>query len=205
MKTIAYNIKTKRLVIRALEPKDAFLIKETIDESLQHLSRWLGWAKNEPEDIEKKIQRMRHSRASFDLDKNYIYGIFLADESKLIGNIALNLTVGEDAREIGYWIHADYLNQGYATEAAAALVKVVFETNQAERIEIHCDDENSISSAIPRKLAFHKEAIIRRNETNEKGNRKKDQIWILFKEDYQHIDKLNIEMQAFDIIDRKIL
>lgn len=205
MKTIAYKIKTKRLVIRALEPKDAFLIKETIDESLQHLSRWLGWAKNEPEDIEKKIQRMRHSRASFDLDKNYIYGIFLSDESKLIGNIALKLTVGEDAREIGYWIHVDYLNQGYATEAAAALVKVVFETNQAERIEIHCDDENSISSAIPRRLAFHKEAIIRRNETNEKGNRKKNQIWILFKEDYQHIDKLNIEMQAFDIIDRKIL
>lgn len=173
MKTIAYKIKTKRLVIRALEPKDAFLIKETIDESLQHLSRWLGWAKNEPEDIEKKIQRMRHSRASFDLDKNYIYGIFLADESKLIGNIALKLTVGEDAREIGYWIHADYLNQGYATEATAALVKVVFETNQAERVEIHCDDENSISSAIPRKLAFHKEAIIRRNETNKKGIVKK--------------------------------
>lgn len=205
MNTTIYKIKTQRFIIRCLEPKDAILLKETIDESLNHLSTWLPWAKNEPEELDVKIQRLRISRADFDLDRGYLYGIFLLDESKLIGTIALKSTVKQDVKELGYWIHGDYINKGYGTEANSALIKAVFETSSMERIEIHCDSKNLISSAIPKKIGFNKEAVVRINEKDDKGNRKQDEIWVLFKEEYKKTDIKDLEIQAYDVINRKIL
>ncbi|MEO0877546.1 MAG: N-acetyltransferase, partial [Bacteroidota bacterium] len=55
----AYRIETERLVIRCYQPKDAELLKRSIDESLEHLLPWMTWAKNEPESIEAKRERIR--------------------------------------------------------------------------------------------------------------------------------------------------
>ena len=54
MNKIAYKIKTECLILRCLEPEDAMLLKKTIDNNLDHLSVWLEWAKNEPEEIEDR-------------------------------------------------------------------------------------------------------------------------------------------------------
>jgi RimJ/RimL family protein N-acetyltransferase len=50
----AYTLKTERLLIRCYEPRDAYLLKESIDESLDHLLPWLAWVENEPEEVDKK-------------------------------------------------------------------------------------------------------------------------------------------------------
>ncbi len=52
----AYKIETERLIIRCYEPKDAQKLKLAIDESIEHLSPWMPWAKNEPETIEQKVK-----------------------------------------------------------------------------------------------------------------------------------------------------
>lgn len=205
MNTPAYTIKTNRLLIKCYEPQDAFLLKNAIDESLDHLSPWLPWTKSEPEEIEKKIQRVRRYRAQFDLDENYIYGMFSPDKSKLIGTIASKVTIGESAREIGYWLHKDYTNNGYATEASSALIKVAFEADKMERVEIHCDARNLKSSAIPRKLGFTKEAVVRRNDKSDDGGRIRFETWVLFREEYEKTSIVDFEVEAFDVIDRKIL
>ena len=205
MSTPAYKLITKRLLIRCYEPQDAYLLKNAIDESLDHFLPWLPWAENEPEEINKKIQRLRRFRADFDLDKNYVYGIFPPDESILIGTIANKKTIGKKAREIGYWINKRCINNGYATEATSAITKVAFEVDEVERVEIHCANKNKKSSAIPKKLRFKREAIIRRNDKEENGDRKKDEIWIMFKEDYIRSDLINYQVDAFDAIGDKIL
>lgn len=201
----AYTIQTNRLLIKCYEPQDAFLLKAAIDESIDHLSQWLPWAKNEPEEVEKKIQRIRRYRAAFDLDENYVYGIFLPDKSRLVGVIASKRSIGDKAREIGYWLHKDYVNKGYATEAGSALIKVAFEVDRVERIEIHCDNRNIKSSAIPRKLGFSREAVIRLNDREDDGERKRDEIWVLFEDEYRKTGLSNFEVKAFDVVGRKIL
>lgn len=205
MNTPAYTIKTNRLLIKCFEPQDAFLLKNAIDESLEHLSPWLPWTKNEPEDIEEKIQRVRRYRAQFDLDENYIYGIFSPDKSKLIGIIASKKTMAEGGREVGYWLHKDCINNGYATEASSALIKVAFEADKMERVEIHCDARNHRSSAVAKRLGFSKEAVIRGNEKQDDGERKRKEIWVLFKDEYEKTNLVDFEVEAFDVIDRKIL
>lgn len=201
----AYSINTERLLLRCLDFKDVYELKAAIDESKDHLLRWIAWAKHEPEDIDKKLERIRTRRAEFDSDQAYQYGIFLRGDDKLIGTIALMRRVGQGALEMGYWMRVGYTSKGYMKEAASSLVKIAFELHEVDRLEIHCDVENLKSAAIPRKLGFIHEATIRSNEKNEDGTRKKDMIWLLFKEEYQNSKLKASELEAFDAAKRKIL
>ncbi len=160
----AYWVKTKCLLIRCWDPKDAALLKTAIEESLDHLRPWMAWAQDEPEELQKKIDRLRRYRGLFDLGKEFHYGIFDHEERKVLGAIGLHTRVGEGAREIGYWIHQGYTHRGLATEATAAMTKAAFEIDRVERVEIHCDPANTRSAAIPKKMGFAQEAILRRRQ-----------------------------------------
>jgi RimJ/RimL family protein N-acetyltransferase len=201
----AYFIKTERLNLRPLEFKDVYEMKAAIDESKEHLLKWMAWAKHEPEDIDKKLERIRNRRAEFDSDEAYQYGMFLQGSDKLLGVISLMKRIGEGAMEIGYWLRGDSINKGYMLEAASALVKIAFGLQDVERLEIHCDIENTKSAAIPQKLGFTHEATIRRNEKKDDGSRKKSMIWVLFKEEYENSQLKGLKLEAFDAVQRKIL
>ena len=40
----AYRIVTSRLVIRCWDPKDAPMLKNTMDLNVEHLKPWMNWA-----------------------------------------------------------------------------------------------------------------------------------------------------------------
>ena len=145
----AYRIETERLVIRCYNPGDVFLLKTAVDESFEHLRPWMPWASNEPEDLQVKIDRIRMFRGEFDLNKNYVYGIFDPDEKNLIGGCGLHPRIGFNALEIGYWIHVNHIRKGYGTEITAALTRVAFEIEKVQRVEIHCDPKNIGSTSNP--------------------------------------------------------
>lgn len=200
----AYSIKTKRLLLRCFEFKDAAILKSTIDESKDHLLKWMAWAKHEPEDLNKKIERIRKRRIQFDMDEAYHFAILLKDSERFIGSISLMRRVGADAFEIGYWLHVNFVHNGYITEAASALIKIAFELYNTERIEVHCDEQNLSSAAVPRKLGFNHEATVRSNEKNEDGTRRKNMIWIMFKEDYNKAELEVSGIKAYDELGREI-
>ncbi|MCB2178451.1 GNAT family N-acetyltransferase [bacterium] len=203
-KTTAYRIETERLVLRCADPKDAPLLSKAINESLDHLKEWMPWAHNEPEPIEEKAARLKQFRASFDLDQDYIYLIFNPDESRMLGSSGLHTRVGQNALEIGYWIHVDFINQGLATEVAAALTKVAFEINQVERVEIHCDPENVRSARVPEKLGFIQDAILRQRVKSPQGEPRDAMIWSMLAEEYPASLPNQANIQAFDALGRKI-
>ena len=119
----AYRVVTPRLVIRCWEPADAPLLKAAIDASIEHLLPWMPWAANEPTDIDTKIALIRRFRGQFDLGQDFTYGIFDREETQALGGTGLHTRLGSDAREIGYWVRADGINRGVATEAAGALTR----------------------------------------------------------------------------------
>ena len=150
----AYRIETPRLVVRCWQPADAFMLREAVESSVDHLLPWLPWAQAEPEELQAKVDRLRMFRGKFDLGEDYVYGIFDRQEGRVIGGSGLHTRVGPGAREIGYWIRKDEIGHGYATEVSAALTKVAFEIDRVDRVEIRCDPENVRSAAIPAKLGF---------------------------------------------------
>jgi RimJ/RimL family protein N-acetyltransferase len=200
----AYRIHTPRLVIRCWNPTDAPLLKTAIDQSLDHLRPWMPWAQSEPEDLEQKIDRLRQFRGRFDLGQDFVYAIFNREETQVLGGAGLHTRVGEEAREIGYWIHKDYLKQGLATETSASLTKVAFEVDHVKRVEIHCDPHNVQSAAIPRKLGFTHEATLRQRDPSGDGRLLDRMIWTLLAEEYRSSAVASANIEAFDAAGRRI-
>jgi RimJ/RimL family protein N-acetyltransferase len=202
---IAYKIITDRTVIRCWNPEDAPLLKTAIDKSLEHLREWMPWAHQEPESVEAKAARLRSFRGSFDLDKDYIYGIFNLEETRVLGGTGLHTRAGENALEIGYWIHVDSVNQGLATEVAGALTKAAFEINKTKRVEIHCDPDNIKSARIPEKLGFVHEAVLRNRVETADGTLRDAMIWTMLAEEYPLSSLKDIGIEAFDCLGQKLL
>src|SRR5690606_26355636 len=121
-----------------------------IEISLAHLRPWMVWSHQEPITLDTRIKLLRTFRARFDSDQDFLYGIFNADESEVIGGTGLHPRVGPGAREIGYWVRPDRLREGYATESTAALTRVAFELEQVARVEIRCDPANTASAGVAR-------------------------------------------------------
>ncbi len=180
-----YRIETERLVVRCYEPGDAPLVKEAIDSSLDHLRDWMPWADSEPQTLEEKAELIETFRAMWEAGENFVYGIFSADESRLLGGTGLHARVGPGGLEIGYWVRADSTRQGIVTESTAALTWVGFEICRADRIEIRIDPDNTASLGVPRKLGFTEEATLRRRLPSRHGEPLRDVvIHTMFREDY---------------------
>ncbi len=201
----AYRIVTERLVVRCWNPEDAPLLKAAIDASLDHLKPFMAWAFNEPEELEKKIERIRIQRAKFDRGDDFVFGVFSADERRVVGGTGLHPRVGEGALEIGYWIHAAEINQGFATEVSAALTRAAFEVWGVQRVEIHCDPLNLASASVPRKLGFTHEATLRQRY-HYRGDEWTDMmIWTLFAKEYLASPAAKAAIQAYDAAGRRII
>lgn len=195
---VPYQIRTPRLLIRCYHPLDAPLLKTAVDESLIHLRHWMPWAQYEPTSLEVKVQRLRMMRGQFDLDQDYTYGIFSADQQRLLGGTGLHKRLGPRALEIGYWIHVRETGQGYATEVAAALVKTAFECTKVDWLEIRCDPNNLASLAVPRKLGFVHEATLRKRDLTPLNQPRDTMIWTIFREDYLNSELTKQELEWQD-------
>jgi RimJ/RimL family protein N-acetyltransferase len=200
----AYRVETDRLVIRCWDPKDAPLAQEAILASLDHLRRWMAWAHEEPMSVRERVETLRSFRGRFDLGEDFTYAIFSKDESKVLGATGLHARRGAGVREIGYWIRSGYHNQGLATESTAALVKVAFEIEEVRRVEIRCDPKNHASAAIPRKLGFAAEGILRA-DYEFLGSPRDTQIWSLVAPDYPASLARDAKIRAFGALGDTLL
>jgi RimJ/RimL family protein N-acetyltransferase len=160
-RTLPYRIVSERLVLRCYDPIDAPLVKDAVDSSIEHLRPWMPWAQA-PTSLDETVALLRGFRAKFDLDQDWIYGIFAPDGSQVVGGAGLHPRVAEGGLEIGYWIRAGHTGAGLATEAAAVLTRIAIEIRAVDRVEIHVDPANAASLAVPRKLGFREEATLRR-------------------------------------------
>jgi RimJ/RimL family protein N-acetyltransferase len=200
-----YRVETERLVLRCWEPRDARLLKEAVDSSLDHLRPWMPWAAYEPQSVEAKADRLRIFRGEFDLDRDYVYGILSRDERLVVGSSGLHTRLDAGGLEIGYWIRASHVGRGLATEAAAALTKVAFELAKTERVEIHCRPDNVASAAVPRKLAFTHEATRRELSRDSDGTAHDSMIWTLLGREYPSSPAARTAVAAYDVLGERLL
>lgn len=202
---VPYQIHTPRLILRCWHPSDATLAKQAIDDSLEHLRPWMSWAAFEPEPLSAKVQRLRKYRGYFDLDQQYVYGIFNLDETQVLGGCGLHRRSDETFLEIGYWIHAAWINQGLATEAAAALTKAAFLLFHVQRVEIHCDGKNIRSAAVPKKLGYNLDATLRRRNITGSAEERETMIWSIFPDEFHDSPSDRAPIQAYGVSGLKLL
>ena len=186
-------------VIRCWEPRDAPLLKDAVDSSLEHLRPWMPWAHDEPQSLDEKVALLRLFRGNFDLGEDFVYGVFSADESEVLGGTGLHTRTGEGALEIGYWIRASNTGRGLGTTVAAALTKVGIERGGVERIEIRVDPANEVSCRIPRRLGFREEGTLRRRLPTADGSPRRDAVvFSLLAEELPGSPAAAVELRLFD-------
>ena len=201
----AYRIETERLIVRCWEPHDAPLLQSAVEVSLEHLRPWMPWARGEPKSLDERVDLLRTFRARFDLDQEFVYGIFDRKEARVLGGAGLHKRAGDDSLEIGYWVHVDHTGQGLATEASAALTKVAFDVHGVDRVEIHCEPANDRSAAVPARLGFVCEATLRRRLVAADGTLADRMIWTLLREELSSSPAASARVAAFDVIGRRVL
>jgi RimJ/RimL family protein N-acetyltransferase len=204
MPTVPYRIETERLVLRCYDPDDAPALKDAVDRSLDHLRPWMPWTPDTPEPLDAVYERLRVFRSNYDLDENWTMGVFAPDDARCVGGTGLHPRQGEGGLEIGYWIAADAVGNGYATELAAVLTRVGFELLEVDRIEIRVDPANEISDKVPRKLGFTLEATLRRRLPQKSGEELRDvNVWTMFRGEASDAVTA-FEYAAYDALGRKL-
>jgi RimJ/RimL family protein N-acetyltransferase len=211
--TPAYRIVTPRLVVRCWDPRDAPMLKAAIDASLEHLLPWMPWARDEPQSVDTKVELLRQFRGRFDLGRDFVYGLFTPDEKAVVGGAGLHPSSGSsamrrqerDAREIGYWVASEFAGRGLATEATGALVRVAFELERMERVEIHCEVENVRSAAVAVKLGFHEDGVLRQRHRKSDGEPASKRVFSMLAHEYGESPASAAACEAFDALGRRTL
>jgi ribosomal-protein-serine acetyltransferase len=169
-----HELYTERLHIRMPMPGDGRVVWEAIRASQTELREWMLFAQVEQTEADVEAV-MRDSHTQFLLRKELQLLIFQRETGQLIGSSGLH-RINWDVRkfEIGYWIDTRHRGQGYMTEAVKAISDFAFDELLARRVEIRCDKLNLRSRAIPERLGFELEGILRHDDIAMDGQRLRD-------------------------------
>lgn len=145
--------------LRPYIESDAEEIFVAIKENYEHLHPFLHWVVPEYS-IEMTKEFIQQSQKAAEEKKNQGFGIFYQD--KLIGAIGFNKFDWKCHKtEIGYWLAKDFEGQGIITKSCKLLINYAFDELEINRIEIRCADVNVRSRAIPERLGFKLEGVLR--------------------------------------------
>ena len=92
-----------------------------------------------------------------------------ADNAQLVGCIGLDQAGAEKTAELGYWIARAHWGQGYATEAARAVLDVARMLGHTRVVASHFID-NPASGKVLRKLGFAATGEVRNRPSRGRGS-----------------------------------
>lgn len=158
------RLSTKRLVLRAPEPRDA----EAIHEVHRHAPVAAGVLSiphpHTVADARAWMERFRASLIASDrVHRNLIWLICLAEDGRVVGDCGLHCNTVHRRGTLGYLIHPDCWNRGLVTEALEGVLEWAFAKMNPPLHRAQADHfpENPASGRVLEKLGFTREALMR--------------------------------------------
>ncbi len=146
--------------LRLLEERHAPAAFAAVERDRDYLGRWLPWVAQTTE-VDYTANFIKLSLEQFAHNEGLAAGIWCGDE--LIGTIGTHKIDWLNRRvEIGYWLASRFQGRGTITAACRALIDHAFLEWKLNRVEIHCADGNLKSCAIPERLGFQFEGVLRK-------------------------------------------
>lgn len=157
---------SKEIELELLNTRHAAALLQLRNRNYEHLIQWLSWVDNMQTvtDFENYIQRC-HQRYS----EGQEVPLAILIKGEVAGRIGLNYFDINNAAAIGYWLGKDFEGKGVITKACKALIEYGFTQRNLNRIEIKCATENIRSQAVPKRLGFTKEGLLRQAELLKNG------------------------------------
>lgn len=133
-----------------------------LNENRNHLSEFLPWVGNMQSVDDFKIY-IRNCETMY-MEQQEISFVILLD-GHIIGRIGLHqLDLNNRNAAIGYWLTKEAEGKGIMTRCCAGLINYAFEQLSLQRIEIKAATGNAKSQAIPIRLGFKQEGVLRQAE-----------------------------------------
>lgn len=156
------KFETERLILRDFVKDDCQRVLAYQSDPLY--LRYNGWTERTPEDVQEFVgwflnQQLQEPRIKFQL------AIILKSNNQLIGNCGVRMDKFDSVEaDIGYELDPKHWNQGYASEAASAIVDFGFNHFHVHRIWANCIVDNTSSAHVLEKLGMKLEGRLRENQ-----------------------------------------
>lgn len=148
------SIKTERLLIRKLEPKDENAFFQY--RSLPEVCRYQSWRPQDLSEMEDFIRR--NSEVHFNTGGTWTQLAVCHKEGQMIGDIGLHFLEDNCQVEIGYTLSPQCQGSGYATEAVKGIINYVFAELKKHRVTASVDPDNIKSIRLLERVGMRKEA-----------------------------------------------
>lgn len=152
-------IRTERLTLRLMTAADVDDVHAY--QSREDVCRYLLHRPRSREVLEPKIAEWGAADRMAE-DGDYLQLAIELDQHpphRVIGHMYLNLASVENlGAEIGWTLHPDFFGQGYASEAATAMLDLAFHELGLHRVLAELDPRNDASIALCRRLGMREEA-----------------------------------------------
>lgn len=148
--------------LRPVADQDAFELFQLVDKSRPYLRAWLPWV-DSTRTLEDERSFIRFMQERFERKEGFACTILY--QGHAVGTIDIhNISWLNRGGEIGYWLGEDFQGKGLMTRACGGIIDFAFKTLELNKITIRCATNNMRSCAIPRRLGFTYEGIMRQSE-----------------------------------------
>ena len=153
---------TRTLVLELLEGHHAPLLFSLIEANRARLRQWLPWLDTTTCAQDSRLW-IDHVREQYAQREAVNLGIF--HQHALVGVIGLDtIDWAHRKASLGYWLGAQWQGRGLCTRSCRALLAHAFQKLELNRIELYCAPQNHRSRALPLRLGFSREGLLRRAE-----------------------------------------
>jgi ribosomal-protein-alanine N-acetyltransferase len=153
------ELRTERLVLRPFRAGDHAAVHAFAGDP--DVVRWMDWGPNTPEETAIFLGLALLSETESPRTA-YRFAVVRAADDAVIGSAELHVESREHRRgTMGYLIAPAAQGQGFATEAAAVLLRFGFAVAGLHRITATCDPENVGSARILEKIGLRREGHLR--------------------------------------------
>jgi ribosomal-protein-serine acetyltransferase len=158
--------------LRPVTLRDADALFDVTVANRAHLAPWMPWARDlrHPGQTREWIRTVQRQQA-----EGNGFSCLVVDDGRIAGTVSLNrVDHVNGATAIGYWLTEAAQGRGTMTAAVRALVGHAFGTMGLHRVVIEAAPDNVRSRAIPERLGFTEEGVLR--EVERVGDRWLDHV-----------------------------
>ena|SRR5580658_9216488 len=148
--------------LKLLEERHAPAIFAAVDRDRAYLRKWMPWV-DTTKHVDDILKFVKTTLAQFANNEGLTAGIWHGKEyAGTIGTHKLDWL--NRKVEIGYWLASKFQGQGIVTDACRQLTDHAFKEWELNRVEIRCAPGNKKSCAIPKRLGFELEGVLRKSQ-----------------------------------------
>lgn len=133
---------TERLFLREFNADDAEAVYAYAGDAENTV--YMDWGPASPEDVRNFVQS-RLAQQITEPRRTFDFAVCIRETGALIGSMGLFLSDDGQQAELGYTLNKNFWGRGYASEAAAGMLRFGFLNLDLHRISAKCDSVNKAS------------------------------------------------------------